>query len=61
MVKWVSFEPTVEYKFSNLHALNQVQNGTMLCTVKDPNDKANPTTMWITPVNRELMADARNK
>lgn len=31
--KFVSFEPTIEYKFSNFHASNQVQNGKLVCTV----------------------------
>lgn len=30
--KWVSFEPTVEWKFSNLHALNQPNGGRLLCS-----------------------------
>ncbi len=48
---WISFEPTVELKFSNLHAANQVVDGKLICTsngsVKTP----------ISPVNRDLMHD----
>ena len=32
--KWISFEPTVEYKFCNLHAANQVENGSLICSIK---------------------------
>lgn len=32
--KWISFEPTVEYKFCNLHAANQVENGGLICSIK---------------------------
>lgn len=31
-IKWISFEPTIEYKFSNAHKLNQVTDGKLLCT-----------------------------
>lgn len=51
-MKWISFEPTVEFKFSNLHAANQVVNGRLVCTVKDRDD-----TPHIVPVNRELLDD----
>ena len=57
--KLVSFEPTVEYKFSNFHALNQVENGKLLCTVKGDNAKDAELGLWITPINRELLEDAR--
>ena len=36
--KWISFEPTVEYKFCNLHAANQVENGRLICTIKEEDD-----------------------
>lgn len=36
--KWISFEPTVEFKFSNLHAANQIVNDRLICTVKDGSD-----------------------
>lgn len=52
----VSFEPSVEFKFSNLHAANQVVNGRLLCTVDDDNP---PTDAQIVPVNRELLNDNR--
>ena len=55
--KWVSFEPTVDLKFSNFHAANQVVNGRLLCTVSDP---AAASDLWISPVNRELLADAKS-
>ena len=32
--KWISFEPTVEFKFSNFHYANQVENGKLICTTK---------------------------
>ena len=49
--KWISFEPTVEWKFSNFHAVNQVApNGKLFCTIS--NSYSPPT---ITPVNRELL------
>ena len=32
-VKLISFEPAVEFKFSNFHAANQVENGKLICTV----------------------------
>lgn len=57
--KWVSFEPTVEFKFSNLHAANQLVNGRLVCTVKDDNAAPNPTNMWVKPVNTELLEDAK--
>ena len=30
--KWISFEPTVELKFSNFHAANQILDGKLICT-----------------------------
>lgn len=50
--RWISFEPTVEYKFCNLHAENQKRNGKLLCTVSDEE-----VTRSIVPFNRELMKD----
>ena len=55
---WVSFEPTVEFKFSNFHCENQIENDRLMCTVKGANANAYPDNMWITPVNRELLTDA---
>lgn len=49
--KWVSFEPTVEYKFSNLHALNQIQDGKLICSVDDKKEQ----NLSIQPINRELL------
>ena len=54
---WVSFEPTVELKFSNLHSDNQLNDdGNLVCSISDrwiPNG--------IVPVNREILNDdARN-
>ena len=43
----------MEYKFCNLHAANQVENGRLICTIKDE-DYENAT---IVPVNRELAKD----
>lgn len=54
--KWISFEPTVEFKFSNFHASNQVENGRLLCTAS-----GSQNSTWITPVNRELLTDAKGK
>ena len=51
-LKWVSFEPTVEFKFSNFHAANQVVNGKLICTVN-----GNGNLPRIVPINRELMED----
>jgi hypothetical protein len=48
--KWISFEPTVEFKFSNLHAANQVVNGRLVCTVAEREDVPH-----IVPINRELL------
>lgn len=50
--KYISFEPTVEFKFSNLHAANQIVDGNLVCTVA-----ASDTLKKITPVNRELSLD----
>ena len=61
MPKWVSFEPTVEYKFSNFHALNHVVNGKIPCTVQGRNAEDDPGVLWITPVNRELLNDAEGR
>lgn len=51
--KWISFEPTVELKFSNLHAANQVQNDKLICTTSEDTEHY-PNKLNITPVNREL-------
>lgn len=59
--KWISFEPTVEYKFSNFHAANQVGNGKLICTVTGANAGDSPINMWITPINRDLVEDAKTK
>lgn len=48
----------MEFKFSNFHAANQVENDRLICTVKSPNDGTNPTGIWITPINKELLTDA---
>ena len=56
-LSWISYEPTVEFKFSNLHAANQVENGKLLCTC---NLDDGGSKVWITPVNRELLEDAEN-
>ena len=45
---WISFEPTVELKFSNFHAANQVQNNKLICTIGEY------TLRRIVPVNREI-------
>lgn len=48
--KWVSFEPTVQLKFSNLHSDNQLnEEGNLICTTKSRLD-----IPQIVPVNREL-------
>lgn len=48
--EWISFEPMVELKFSNLHSDNQLnEEGNLICTVKSRSD-----TPVIVPVNREL-------
>lgn len=38
-----------------------MENDKLLCTVKDANAGNNPTNMWITPVNRELLTDAKGE
>lgn len=40
--RWISFEPTVEFKFSNFHAANQVEDDRLLCTVKGNNASIDP-------------------
>ena len=53
--EWISFEPTVEFKFSNFHAANQPsESGELMCCAKWANDYK-PS---ITPVNRDLLDDA---
>lgn len=52
--KWISFEPCVELKFSNLHSDNQLnEEGDLVCTVSN-NVTKYPRKWNITPVNREL-------
>ena len=50
---WISFEPMVELKFSNLHSDNQLdEEGNLICTTKSRAD-----IPLIVPVNRELSFD----
>ena len=52
--KWISFEPTVEFKFSNFHAANQPsESGDLMCCA-EWEDGAERS---ITPVNRDLLND----
>lgn len=54
--KWISFEPYVELKFSNLHSDNQLdEEGNLICSVST-NSQGVPVDrdIKITPVNREL-------
>ena len=54
--KWISFEPVVELKFSNLHSDNQLdEEGNLICSVST-NSQGVPVDrdIKITPVNREL-------
>ena len=54
--KWVSFEPTVQLKFSNLHSDNQLnEEGNLICTTKSRLDIPK-----IVPVNRELSFEYEN-
>ena len=56
--KWISFEPCVELKFSNLHSDNQLnEEGDLVCTVSN-NVTKYPRKWNITPVNRELSYDS---
>lgn len=57
--KWVSFEPSIEFKFSNFHAANQLVNGRLVCTVSGKNASETPKNMWVKPVNNELLDDAK--
>lgn len=54
-IKWVSFEPTIEYKFSNMHASNQVKDGKLICCCSNATNYEPVGT--IVSVNRELMND----
>lgn len=54
-MKWVSFEPTIEYKFSNMHASNQVKDGRLICCCSNATNYEPVGT--IVSVNRELMDD----
>ena len=49
--KYISFEPCVEYKFSNMHASNQLKDGKLICCSGEDIERT------IIPVNRELMND----
>ena len=50
--KWYSFEPIVEFKFSNFHAANQVQdNGRLVCSFGEQDNRG----IKIVPINRELL------
>lgn len=56
--KWISFEPTVELKFSNLHAANQVVDGKLVCTVDRSKDGWKDGEFpSIVPINRDLAKD----
>ena len=51
--KYISFEPCVEYKFSNMHASNQLKDdGKLICCSGEEDIERT-----IVPVNRELMND----
>jgi hypothetical protein len=52
-VKWISFEPAIEFKFSNFHTANQVEDGRLVCRI----DKTRALNWRITPVNRELIGE----
>lgn len=49
--KYISFEPCVEYKFSNMHASNQLKDGKLICCSGEDIERT------IVPVNMELMND----
>ena len=50
----MSFEPSVELKFSNLHSDNQLnEEGDLICTTSS-DTQTYPKKWNITPVNREL-------
>ena len=51
--KKISFEPAVEFKFSNFHAANQIEDDKLVCTYDSSKNK----NWQITPVNRELLND----
>ena len=64
--KWVSFEPEVEFKFSNFHAANQIlETGKLVCAyrhdptvVEDGQETANiPWRLFLQPINQELKLD----
>ena len=55
--RWISFEPVVEFKFSNLHAANQVVDGKLVCTIDESTDALVKRVQRLTPVNRELLSD----
>jgi hypothetical protein len=57
---WISFEPMVELKFSNLHSDNQIdEEGNLICTTSDDTERY-PNKLNITPVNRELSFSSVN-
>lgn len=58
---WISFEPMVELKFSNLHSDNQLdEEGKLICTTSS-NIEEYPNKLNITPVNRELSYSSTNE
>lgn len=60
ITKWISFEPTVELKFSNLHASNQIVDGKLVCSVDRSKDGwENGKFPSIVPINRDLANDNR--
>lgn len=59
---WVSFEPMVELKFSNLHSDNQLDEEENLICTTSTDIGHYPNKLNITPVNRELSYDSsKNK
>lgn len=51
--KWISFEPTVEIKFSNFHSDNQIVDGKLICTSSEIGQEGRK----IVPINRGLAND----
>ena len=58
---WVSFEPVVELKFSNLHSDNQLDEEENLICTTSTDTVHYPNKLNITPVNRELSYSSTNK
>ena len=56
-LRQISFEPTVELKFSNFHSANQVVNGRLICTVDGA--EFPDGGVFVRPVNTELLSDAK--